>query len=278
MRPGLHPLLLLLPAICQSAAQFRNIYREKTTTSTSSTLSNLFPVTGDGGRLVCLLTVTSDLLTITHSQVLDTEWIYSLSSNPFQSIRWSVTVWTRLKTWRTLRSSPTPGLSMTRSGTPCTHWRPPSLSCPPLTPSSSWPCASGRCPVEGSALPPASPTPPLSPPPSLSTAPLRRDLSSPSPDPPAPHSLRFRVRINFERFKLFSLKETTTITPPETQPVEAEVSSASVPSYVSSYPEGFVMAFTAEESSSISAHSSEAEGFVFAFNNHQDSSSHWTLT
>ena len=85
MRRGLHrglnlpvplPLLLLLPAICQSAAQFRNIYREKTTTSTSSTsstLSNLFSVTGDGGRLVCLLTVTSDLLTITHSQVLDTE-------------------------------------------------------------------------------------------------------------------------------------------------------------------------------------------------------------
>ena len=64
------------------------------------------------------------------------------------------------------------------------------------------------------------------------------------------------------------------MTPPETQPVEAEVSSASVPSFVSSYPEGFVMAFTAEESSSISAHSSEAEGFVFAFNNHnQDSSS-----
>ena len=83
MRRGLHrglnlpvplPLLLLLPAICQSAAQFRNIYREKTTTSsTSSTISNLFSVTGDGGRLVCLLTVTSDLLTITHSQVLDTE-------------------------------------------------------------------------------------------------------------------------------------------------------------------------------------------------------------
>ena len=176
---------------------------------------------------------------------------------------------------------------MTRSGTPCTQWRPPSLSRPPLTPSSSWACAPARCPVERSAPPPASPTPPPPPPPSLSTAPLRRDLSSPSLDPPAPQTLRFRELLSgfyvwtlnyFERFKLLLLKETTTITPPETQPVEAEVSSASVPSYVSSYPEGFVMAFTAEESSSISAHSSEAEGFVFAFNNHQDSSSHWTLT
>ena len=69
----------------------------------------------------------------------------------------------------------------------------------------------------------------------------------------------------------------TTTTPsqgPEVQPVEAEQSSASVMSFVSSYPEGFVMAFTPEESSSVSAFSSTAEGFVFAFANNRPSSSH----
>ena len=52
-----------------------------------------------------------------------------------------------------------------------------------------------------------------------------------------------------------------TVEPPEIQPVVVEVSSASVPSFFSSYPEGFVMAFTPEESSSVSSTpSSQAEG------------------
>ena len=66
---------------------------------------------------------------------------------------------------------------------------------------------------------------------------------------------------------------TTTSAGPQVEPVVAEQSSASVHSYLSSTPEGFVMAFTPEESSSsVSAFSSTAEGFVFAFANHKQSS------
>jgi len=65
----------------------------------------------------------------------------------------------------------------------------------------------------------------------------------------------------------------TTSAGPQVEPVVAEQSSASVHSYLSSTPEGFVMAFTPEESSSsVSAFSSTAEGFVFAFANHKQSS------
>ena len=64
----------------------------------------------------------------------------------------------------------------------------------------------------------------------------------------------------------------TTSQGPQVQPVEAEQSSASVMSFHSSAPEGFVMAFTPEDSSSVSAFSSTAEGFVFAFANNQQSS------
>jgi len=248
MRRGLHrglnlpvplPLLLLLPAICQSAVHFRNIYREKTTTSTSSTLSNLFPVTGDGGRLVCLLTVTSDLLTITHSQVecdsldqtknltdseiISNSWtFYDKIGDSVYSVEASIT----------LMPSTDSILQLTLCLRP--------VSCGGVSTTS---CLSYPSTVTSSI-----------------------SLHSSSPE-------GFVFAIAGPSSSSFT-QETTTITPPETQPVEAEVSSASVPSYVSSYPEGFVMAFTAEESSSISAHSSEAEGFVFAFNNHQDSSSH----
>ena len=64
----------------------------------------------------------------------------------------------------------------------------------------------------------------------------------------------------------------TTSQGPQVEPVVAEQSSTSVMSFVSSNPEGFVMAFTPEESSSVSAFSSTAEGFVFAFTNNNPSS------
>jgi len=230
---------VLLPALSSPAVQFRHIYNENTravSPSSTAQLSSWFSVSGGG--LVCLLTVTTDLLTISLAQVECRNFDNSASEEVM------------LHTWsfydkigETVYSIET-SLALTPASNTILHL---SLCVSPVS------CEGVTSPAPSCLSFPPTPT-----------------ASSHSQCSSAPEGFVFAIAGPSSSSQRQETATTTTMTvePPEIQPVVVEVSSASVPSFFSSYPEGFVMAFTPEESSSVSSTpSSQAEGFVFAFTN-----------
>jgi len=242
MRLGLPRVLpfLLLPSLSLLAAQFRNIYHGSTrgVSVSQATVQTWFPA----GVMVCSLSVTTDLLTIQHSEVeckgfretdnsteisSHTWTFYDKMENSLYRLEVSLTLLPRTDTILQLSLCVSPDLCGGETDLPTSHC----FSYPPSVPSSS-----------------------------------ASHYSS------APEGFIFAIAGHSSSSELQETT-TTTIEPPEVQPIQAEVSSASLPSFVSSDPEGFIMAFTAEGSSSISTRSSQAEGFVFAFNNNNNQES-----
>lgn len=234
--------VLILPSLSDLAAQFRNIYNDNPRAVSSSPVNvqTLFSV---GRGWVCSLSVSLDLITIFHSQVECKGFDQPDNSTSWTS--WTFYDWIDSSLYRLeSRLSLSPATDTILQLELCV---------------AEVSCASGDITSTSSSC--------LSYPDSAPSSSLSHYSST-------PEGFIFAIAGTSSSSQLEEMTTTTTASkPPEIEPVEAEVSSASTPSFVSSYPEGFIMAFTPEGSSSVSTYSSQAEGFVFAFtNNNQDSS------
>jgi len=247
-------LLLLLPVVVQAAAQFGSLPRPQTTrVGEVESLQSWFSLVTDGTTNVCSLTFTSDLVTIINSEVA-----CKVFDGPDNSASNNSTISTQ--SWTFYH---TIGSALYRADCILTL----AVGSHTSTVLQLSVCLSASC-GGGGAGGGGGDTICLS-----SPHQHNYPTSSASQQSSSPEGFVFAIAGASSSSEQQPATTTTASNGPQVEAVEAEQSSASVQSFLSSAPEGFVMAFTPKQSSSsVSAFSSTAEGFVFAFANHKQSS------